>query len=212
MGLEFSFDEISLDQKVSGEQLEIDLYDELATISEAEPEEQVRLLAVKPVVAVSHQDDKPESIRITGSAGKEHSLAAAPTLPVPVAPEPTWIPLDARPAGIAKAELLHPAYPLPQAAAHELPLAPPAPPNRRNSGAFQSSGQSPRTKEIQGPARAQAPVSDQTKSPQTPGPLPKAAATVPTVSAEPLPGACPDCGNPASELDMICIECGAFIG
>src|SRR5215469_10752667 len=62
MGLDFSFDDISLDEKVSREQLEIDLYDELITISDAEPDEQVRMLSAKPAAVVNQQeDDKPES-------------------------------------------------------------------------------------------------------------------------------------------------------
>src|SRR5262249_16265658 len=140
MGVEFNFDEISLDQKVSREQLEIDLYDELVTISDAEPEEQVKLLSAKPAVAVSHEGDKPESIRVTGYLGKDHSLAVAQVLPAPHAPELTEIPVAARPANVAKSQPLPAAYPPPLAAGPEFP----APPNGQKPASVQSPGPSSR--------------------------------------------------------------------
>src|SRR5260370_30560355 len=102
MGLEFRFYEISLDQQVSKEQLEIDLYDELITITDADPDEQVRLLAVRPVVGGSKQDDKPESIRVTGSLGKELSPTAASVAPGEIAAHMTGMPVMAPPSNGAK--------------------------------------------------------------------------------------------------------------
>ncbi len=203
MTLEFSFDEISLDQKVSREQLEIDLYDELVTISDAEPEEQVRLLAVKPAVPISPQDDKPESIRVTGSLGKEHSMTGTPFSTVPKVAQQTEAPIAARHDIVEKPEPLplaidaRPGLPVTPLNGHKPnPVKPPAP--------------SPRTKEIQPPA--QAPAFAPSKNPEPSTPPRPAPSPVPTASAEPLAGECPDCGKPAGELDMICIECGAFIG
>jgi len=211
MGLEFSFDEISLDQKVSRDQLEIDLYDELVTISDAEPEEQVRLLAVKPAVPVALEDDKPESIRVTGSLGKDHLLAETPILRVPIASEQTEFPVAPRPAGIAKSGPLPTAYPPMPGEAPALPVTH-LPLNGQNSGPFQSTGPSQRTTEIQPPPQARPPVVVAPTGPQPSAPHPPAPAPVPTASTAGSTGACPDCGKPAGELDMICIECGAFIG
>src|SRR5262252_3896485 len=98
VGLEFSFDDISLDEKVSREQLEIDLYDELITISDAEPDEQVRMLSAKPAAVVNQQeDDKPESIRVTGSLGREHTAPERLAMPALISNEHPSMPAAAPP-------------------------------------------------------------------------------------------------------------------
>src|SRR5262245_55050147 len=214
MGLEFSFDEISLDQKVSRDQLEIDLYDELITISDAEPEEQVSLLAVKPAVPVVQADDKPESIRITGSLGKEHLLMATPVSPAPTAAEQIEIAVDARPANVARPQSIPAPYPPPVGAGPGFPVAPPAPNGPRSAPtqpSDQTPGPSPKPKEVQPPPQAAAPIFTRSKELQPPLPVPPAP-RVPLASANASASSCPDCGNPAGELDMICIDCGAFIG
>jgi hypothetical protein len=207
MGLEFRFDEISLDQQVSSEQVEIDLYDELITISDAAPEEQVRLLAIKPALDNPIEGDGPESIRVTGSPGKEQLPATGPggtTEPVIqraevpiVAPSPYG--RNSQP--LNSPNLVTPAN-QPQAA------------STPHSNGQKSEPQQPAT-----PAAKPAdtilpptPVHPGLAAPPRQGQrVPTALPPSPPVIAAPA-NVCPDCGQAAGELDMICIECGAFIG
>jgi hypothetical protein len=200
MGPEFSFDEISLDQHASREQLEIDLYDELVTITDAEPDEQIRLLAVKPPAPVGPAEpDRPESIRITGSLAKDQSPANPPVTPLAVA------------GPYGKPDPAGGAYPAPEATAPE--VRKPSPPlNGRNSGAIQPSNPGPTTPEIAPPLpQVQAPAPAPRKT-QLAAPVPPPSKPVRTGPAQASVQKCPDCGQPAGELDMICIECGTFIG
>jgi hypothetical protein len=252
MGLEFSFDDISLDQQVSREQLEIDLYDELITISDAEPDDQIRMLSSKPAAVSSHQEnDKPESIRVTGSLGRERAFGETPPMPAAAgfeqASKPaaaTHPPLPASPR--KSAPLPYPPAadpslaadpgntPLPSAyrpAADTSTVAAAPPPNGQRPAPVQPVPPRPMTAEPAPPpaewppeapprqARPQPPVPTPVfqapPAPSRSAPLPPAppkAAPAPVVAVTGSINRCPDCGQPAGDLDMICIECGGFIG
>jgi hypothetical protein len=183
MGLDFSFDEISMDQRVSQEPIEIDLYDELITISDAEPDEQVRLLAIRPPAAGAKTDDMPESITVTGSLAKEQAPASVPVM----ASQTT-------------------------AARTEIPVAPP-PPNGTQPEPTVTAIPSLRTREITlPPPQIQPAVAEALRQPQPSAPLQKPSPAPAKVAPKASINVCSDCGQPAGELDMICIECGAFIG
>jgi hypothetical protein len=231
MGLEFSFDD-TLDQQVSRDQLEIDLYDELITISDAEPDEQVRMLATKPATVVGHQEnDKPESIRVTGSLGRERGMSDAPAMPIGIGPEQASMPADGPP----------PANPA-QSAAILPGSATPTASNGQNLAPARLASATPMTAERR-PAPVEWPPDAPTMHVKPPLPLPTPTAqalapppksalppVAPPRAVAPPPVAppkaapvtavpdtrfvnkCPDCGQPAGDLDMICIECGGFIG
>jgi len=205
MGLDFNFDEISLDQKASRDQLEIDLYDELVTISDSEPEDQVRLLAVARPAAHPTESDRPESIRITGSLSKEQRPrpgVAKPPEPTAGQSEPFVIPARVNGAKSQHGhESTHPrSVPLPgvpvPGAAPQAPVAPPLPlpkvPQRSQTAA---------------PSDARSQLSA-----ARPDIVPDAAQTRVPAPGAPQITRCANCGQPAGDLDMICIECGAFIG
>jgi hypothetical protein len=239
MGLEFSFDDANLDQQVSRDQLEIDLYDELITISDAEPDEQVKMLATKPATVAGHQgNDKPESIRVTGSLGRERAMGEAPPMPSPAWPEQDSMPAaGAPPARPAKSAPLPSAYPavadpgnmaVPtnpngQKPVPVRPVSPnPMPAERRPAPVERPPVPAPMQVPTQHPlpsAEVQAPprrVSQQLAAPPraaAPPPVaPPRAAPVMPVPETRFVNKCPDCGQPAGDLDLICIECGGFIG
>ncbi|HKF57376.1 MAG TPA: hypothetical protein VKJ45_18105 [Blastocatellia bacterium] len=249
MGLEFSFDDISLDQQVSREQLEIDLYDELIEISDAEPDEQIRMLSSKPAAVSSQEDDKPESIRVTASLGKERVVAEIPATSAsdeqaskPAAPV-THPPLPASPRKSAPlpyppgADLSLAAdpgnTPLPSAyrpAADSSIVAAAPPPNGQRPAPVHPAPPRLMTAEpaplpaVRPPEAAPRQAMPQPPLPppvlqgppapprSAPLPLPPKAAPVPVVADSGSVNRCPDCGQPAGDLDMICIECGGFIG
>jgi hypothetical protein len=249
MGLEFSFDDISLDQQVSREQLEIDLYDELIEISDAEPDEQIRMLSSKPAAVASHQEsDKPESIRVTGALGRERVVAETPATstsdeqaskpaaathpPLPASPRKS-APLPYPPVADLSLAADPGNLPLPSAyrpAADTSIVAAAPPPNGQRPAPVRPAPPMPITAEPApvpaewppeaGPRQVmpQPPLpSPVLQAPPTPPrsaplpPLPKAA-PVAVVADSGFVNRCPDCGQPAGDLDMICIECGAFIG
>ena len=208
MGLEFSFDEISLDQQASSEQLEIDLYDELVTIAVAEPEEQVRLLATTPAPMPGRAEpDKPESIRVTGSLGKEQFQAGMLVAPAEI-PVQTEAPIPAPQLKAMPPEA--PEYPHARAPLWSGDISEhPAPTNGERPHPLQPAGAVREADKATPPPKPQVPP-----HPQDSQPRPKAPPVPPVLAAPPAAPAvtCPDCGREAGELDMICIECGAFIG
>jgi hypothetical protein len=218
MELEFSFDEISLDQQVSREQLEIDLYDELITISDAEPDEQMRLLAARPQVGSVREADRPESIRITSSLAKVPTTSVSGTSsqivagqgPVSITPAlPNGAPSQPLPSiNPYSAEGPREATPVPPRVAVQKPEPlPPAVPT-----AIPPDFPGSKTGEIPTPrALVQQPVGEPS------GVARPSAPVAPAITADPAVQAasgikCQDCGQLAGELDMICIECGAFLG
>jgi hypothetical protein len=220
MGLEFSFDDVSLDQQVSGDQLEIDLYDELITISDAEPDEQVRLLSARPQATGYRQDDKAESIRVTGSLARgpasgglampdqiipaqDDPFAAAPppnsTRPRPL-PGPSPVPRETRP------QVPPTPLPTPPAVAGQRPAQPIQP-------EFSAPIPAPKTREMTPPGTLhQQPAPQPPRVQRPPSSVSAPGSAAPVVSAETPGNKCQDCGQPAGDLDMICIECGAFLG
>jgi len=250
MGLEFSFDDISLDQQVSREQLEIDLYDELIEISDAEPDDQIRMLSSKPAAVSSHQEnDKPESIRVTGSLGKERVVAETPATsaseeqaskpaavthpPLPASPRKSAplpyppaadLSLAADPGNTPPPSAYRPAADSSIVAAvpppngqRPAPVRPAPPPRPMTAEPGPSPAEwlleaAPRQAVPQPPLPSPVLQAPPVPSRSAPLPPPPKAAPVPVVADSGSVNRCPDCGQPAGDLDMICIECGGFIG
>jgi hypothetical protein len=217
MGLDFNFDDIDLEQHVSENQLEIDLYDELITITDAEPDDQIRLLAARTLVGNHNADDKPESIRITGSLARVSPAIGAPALQGQIVARQDETFLTPPPPNGAKSQPLPSINPVSQETRPQVPPTHPPTVIGHKPQPIQTATPAPipsppRAETNPPPAVVEQPVPQPPRVARPPAPVPlpsKAAPVVPVTASGPR---CQDCGQPAGELDMICIECGAFLG